>query len=150
MALKFTLSKDKDLSEVFNYNLEIFADNSDFTWKLDNISQKIKEGWEFFTVKFENEVVAAILVHADSKTDTFVTSNTPIRLNYQGNGFSHAIKEHFEEMAIERGLNRVTNLCRMDNFRGIGLNESHGYKKTGRKFGVHNEVEEWAKSITNK
>ena len=64
-----------------------------------------------------------------------ICKTTSIKMNYQGSGYSHKIKEFIEESAQKNKIKQVVNFCGIDNFRMYSLNESHGYKKTGRKLG---------------
>ena len=66
-------------------------------------------------------------------------------MNYQGSGYSHKIKEFIEQLAKKYKVEEVVNFCGIDNFRMYSLNESHGYKKTGRKVGPKEDVVEWIK-----
>ena len=70
-----------------------------------------------------------------------------IKMAFQGNGFSHQIKNFYEEEAKKQHLARLINYCPMDNFRMVALNESHGYKRTGKAFGVANNIIEWVKVL---
>ena len=92
----------------------------------------------------EQEIVAACFYKKED--DSLLTKNTGLKINHQGSGYSHAIKEFFEREAKKLGCSRLIHYCRIDNFRTYSLNESHGYKKTGNSF-QNGQVVEWAKSI---
>ena len=79
-----------------------------------------------------------------------MTKNTSLKMNYQGSGYSHKIKEFFEKVARERKLKKIVHYCGIDNFRMYSLNESHGYKKTPHKLGTNGRVVEWIKPIDGK
>jgi hypothetical protein len=68
-------------------------------------------------------------------------------MNFQGNGFSHMIKDFYEEVASDSGLARIVNYCPFDNFRMISLNERHDYKKTGNTLGDNSSIIEWEKNL---
>ena len=59
-------------------------------------------------------------------------------------------KEFIEESAQKNKIKQVVNFCGIDNFRMYSLNESHGYKKTGRKLGKKGTVVEWVKGLGKK
>ena len=42
-----------------------------------------------------------------------LTKNTAIKMNYQGSGYSHEIKDFFEEVADENGLESIEMLSRV-------------------------------------
>jgi predicted GNAT family acetyltransferase len=96
-------------------------------------------------VMTDDEIVAAVLMRKDG--DTLFTKNTPIKMAFQGNGFSHQIKNFYEEEAKKQHIRKVINYCPVDNFRMIALNESHGYKRTGNSFGTSNNIIEWVKVL---
>ncbi|MFZ4714370.1 MAG: hypothetical protein ACOYL6_11680 [Bacteriovoracaceae bacterium] len=137
---------DDDLLKIYNYNVQVFTDTPDFNWSLDNIKQEIKDGWKLYSVSAEDQqIVAALFVK--QTPDSLLTKATPIKLEYQGNGFSHQIKEFFEQMAKKQKLKKVVNYCRMDNFRMISLNETHGYSRTNRAIDLDGTLVEWEKNI---
>src|SRR5690606_9937208 len=115
----------QEINRIFNFDANAFASAQDFDWTEANIKKEIQEGWQLYSASFEGEVVAAIFMKPNQ--DTLYTKNTPIKLNYQGNGFSHQIKEYYEKIAKEQGLGRIVNYCKADNFRMISLNEGHDY-----------------------
>ena len=112
------------------FDMQAFTDTQDFSWSLDNIKKEVRTGWKLFSVMTDDEIVAAVLMKKDG--DTLFTKNTPIKMAFQGNGFSHQIKEFYEVEAKKQQIARVVNYCPVDNFRMIALNESHGYKRTGK------------------
>lgn len=136
----------KDILDTYNYNVEVFAESPDFGWSLDKIKSEIKDGWKLLSVKRGDEIVAAAFVRVDR--GVLFTKNTPIKIDYQGNGFSHQIKEYFDELAKEKKVNKIVNFCPADSFRMISLNERHGYKKTGKTHGDNNFLVEWEKKVS--
>jgi predicted GNAT family acetyltransferase len=144
--LIFEKTKNNDeIKEVYNFNTEAFADASDFRWSVDSLKKELKEGWNLYSVRFDDEIVAAALTKKDA--DSLLTKNTAIKINFQGNGFSHMIKDWYEELAKEEGVHKIINYCPFDNFRMISLNERHNYKKTGKMLGDSKTIIEWEKSI---
>lgn len=111
---------------------------------MDEIRNEVSEGWELYSVMVDGEIIAALFFMTDK--DTLYTKNTAIKVNYQGSGFSHKIKEYFEKVAREKGLKHIAHYCRIDNFRMYSLNESHGYRKTQKKMG-DGQVVEWMKDL---
>ncbi len=137
--------KEEEVVNLSKFDMQAFTDTQDFSWNLDNIKKEVKTGWKLFSVMAEEEIVAAVLMKKDG--DTLFTKNTPIKMAFQGNGFSHRIKDFYENEARKSQIRRVINYCPMDNFRMIALNESHGYKRTGKAFGVANNIIEWVKVL---
>ena len=137
--------KEEEVVNLSRFDIQAFTDTQDFSWTLDNIKKEVKTGWKLFSVMTENEIVAAVLLRKED--DTLFTKNTPIKMAFQGNGFSHQIKHFYEEEAKKHQIHRVVNYCPVDNFRMIALNESHGYKRTGNAFGVSNNIIEWVKVL---
>jgi len=146
IKLSFNPSTDnKDIKEVYNFNVKAFADTQDFNWTEENIKQELEDGWILYSAKFEKDIVAALFVKVDG--ETLLTKNTPVKLSHQGNGFSHIIKEFYERFAQDHSLNKIINYCPNDNFRMISLNEGHDYKKTGKMLGPNKNLIEWEKVI---
>jgi hypothetical protein len=137
--------KEEDVVNLSKFDIQAFTDTQDFSWTLDNIKKEVKVGWKLFSVTTDNEIVAAVLMRKDG--DTLFTKNTPIKIAFQGNGFSHQIKNFYEDEAKKQNIRRLINYCPSDNFRMIALNESHGYKRTGNAFGINNNIIEWVKVI---
>ena len=137
--------KEEDVVNLSRFDIQAFTDTQDFSWTLDNIKKEVKTGWKLFSVMTDNEIVAAVLMRKED--DTLFTKNTPIKMAFQGNGFSHQIKHFYEEEAKKHQIHRVVNYCPVDNFRMIALNESHEYKRTGNAFGVNNNIIEWVKVL---
>lgn len=133
---------DNDVKDVYNFNVVAFADSTDFNWTEDNIKSQVKDGWELFSVNYDGDIVAAAFVKIDGVN--LYTKNTPIKLIHQGNGFSHKIKDFYEEFAKGKGVKTIFNYCPSDNFRMISLNEGHDYKKTANE---NNGIIEWQKNI---
>ncbi|MBT4790699.1 MAG: hypothetical protein HON90_03945 [Halobacteriovoraceae bacterium] len=138
-------SSNNELNEIYNFNTIAFADSQDFAWSKENIKKEIKSGWEVISVKIENDIICALFLKEEQ--DCLLTKNTPIKLNYQGQGLSHIIKDYYEDYAKSKSLTGVLNYCPADNFRMIALNESHGYTKTGRNLDGNNSMIEWEKNL---
>lgn len=136
---------EKAIQEIYNFNVQAFADAQDFDWSVKNLKNEIKDGWSLFSVNFNNDIVAALFMK--EKEGTLYTKNTPIKMNFQGNGFSHMIKDFYEEIAKEKGIHRIINYCPFDNFRMISLNERHKYVKTGKTLGNAHHLIEWEKNL---
>jgi predicted GNAT family acetyltransferase len=137
--------KEEELVNLSNFDIQAFTDTQDFSWSLDNIKKEVKTGWKLYSVMTEEEIVAAVLVKRDG--DALLTKNTPIKMAFQGNGFSHQIKNFYEQEAKKSHIRKVVNFCPVDNFRMIALNESHGYQRTGNAFGLDSSIIEWEKVL---
>ncbi|MBP9674706.1 MAG: hypothetical protein KBD63_06380 [Bacteriovoracaceae bacterium] len=137
-------TKSKEIENAFNFNAEVFSQSPEFEWSLSNIKKKMKEGWELYSISSDAHIIAAALAKIDQ--EGLYTLTTPIKLDFQGHGYSHQIKDFFEKMAKEKHLSKVFNYCHMENFRLISLNETHGYIKTGRT-SENTEVFEWSKDV---
>lgn len=137
--------KEEEVVNLSKFDIQAFTDTQDFSWTLDNIKKEVKTGWKLYSVMTDEEIVAAVLMRKDG--DTLFTKNTPIKMAFQGNGFSHQIKNFYETEAKKQNIHRLINYCPVDNFRMIALNESHGYKRTGNAFGVSNNIIEWVKVL---
>jgi len=146
MKLNFKKAKtEKDVQSIYDYNIDAFSDSPDFKWSMDEIKKEVSEGWELYSLMHENEIVAAVFYKIED--DSLLTKNTAIKIDHQGAGLSHSIKEFFEKVAREKKLKRIYHYCRIDNFRMYSLNESHQYKKTPRKIGPDGLVVEWVKTL---
>lgn len=144
--LTFKLSQSKsDFENLFNYNVDVFTETPDLQWSVDSLEKESKNGWMVYSVQVGDEIIAAAFLKAED--DSLLTKNTPIKLLYQGNGYSHAIKEFFEKEALKLSLKNVINICPSDNFRMISLNETHGYIKTGNVLGQEKTLVEWKKTL---
>ena len=136
---------DAELNKIFNFNVMVFADSQNFEWTKENIKKEIKDGWNIYSAVVEKEIICALFIKDDK--DKLLTKNTPIKLSYQGNGFSHHIKDFYEEYAKDKGINTVINYCPDDNFRMISLNEGHDYKRTGEVYKDTSNMIEWVKKL---
>ena len=146
MKLKFQLAKSKDdVRSVYEYNIDAFSESPDFGWNLDEIQKEIKSGWDLYSANLNDEVIAAVFLKKD-KTILY-SKTTSIKINFQGSGYSHKIKEVIEDSAKKMKAKEIINFCGIDNFRMYSLNESHGYTKTGRKLGDNGQVVEWKKVV---
>jgi hypothetical protein len=144
--LHFIHSTSKDqIEQIYNFNVQAFTDSHDFNWTKENIQNEIKAGWNLYSVQIDNDIVCALFLKEEA--NTLFTKNTPIKINYQGNGFSHLIKEFYEDYANSNNLQRVVNYCPIDNFRMISLNEGHDYTKTGQTLGGNDQMLEWEKIL---
>jgi RimJ/RimL family protein N-acetyltransferase len=140
------VKKESEIEDLSNFEIQVFTDSQDLQWNLVNIKKEIKDGWRLYSVKFGADTIAALFLKNDR--DSLYTKNTPIKLAFQGNGFSHRIKDFYEREAERLRLKRVVNYCPVDNFRMIALNESHGYRKTGNHLGSHGSIVEWEKIVS--
>lgn len=138
-------SSDKALNDIYNFNVQVFAGSQDFEWTKDNLKNEMKDGWDIFSVNIDKDIICALFVKNDK--DKLLTKNTPIKMNFQGNGFSHIIKDFYEDYAKEYGITTVINYCPDDNFRMISLNEGHGYKRTGNTLKNASNMIEWVKEL---
>lgn len=137
--------KEEEILNLSKFDVQAFTDTQDFSWTLENIKKELKTGWKLYSVLTDDEIVAAVLVKRDG--DSLHTRNTPIKMAFQGNGFSHQIKNFYEDEAKKLHITKVVNYCPVDNFRMIALNESHGYKRTGNSFGNNQNIIEWIKVL---
>lgn len=137
--------KEEEVATLAKFDIQAFTDTPDFQWNAENIKRERKSGWKLYSVSTGNEIVAALFLKHDA--ETLYTKNTPIKIAFQGNGFSHQIKDFYEREAGRLQLQRVVNYCPVDNFRMIALNESHGYRKTGNLLGTNKGVAEWEKIV---
>lgn len=146
MKLTFKKAKtEKDIKEIYDHNIDAFSDSPDFKWTFEEIKKEVADGWELFSLIDDSEIVAAVFYKIED--DSLLTKNTAIKIDHQGAGLSHSIKEFFEKVARDKKLKRIYHYCRIDNFRMYSLNESHQYKKTPRKLGPEGLVVEWEKKI---
>ena len=144
--LKFEKIKShSDIEKVYNYDVEVFTETPDFDWTLDSIKDEVKDGWQLYAVTLGEEIVAAAFMKEEG--GALLTKNTPIKMIYQGNGYSHRIKDFFEDMAKEKKTPKVFHYCSSHNFRMIALNESHGYERTPKTFDGLKYMTEWEKPI---
>jgi predicted GNAT family acetyltransferase len=144
--LSFVSTKNlDDIEKLYNYDAEVFTDSPDFVWSLDNLKKELKEGWKIYSVMLDNEIVAAAFLKEEK--DGLHTKNTPVKLIYQGNGFSHQIKDFFEDQAREMKIHNILHYCSSHNFRMISLNESHGYERLDTEFAENQYLTEWKKII---
>lgn len=150
MALKFKLNKSlNEIKEVYNHNVSAFSDTQDFDWTIDSIKKEVDKGWKLYSALEQDQIIAAMFVKEDSTAHALYTKNTPIRMEFRGKGYSHEIKDFYEELAKEEGLKKVVNYCSQDNFRMVSLNERHGYKTTGNKIEGNSVLVEWAKDVND-
>ena len=146
MSLEFHhTTKEKDIQAVYDHNIDAFSDSPDFKWNLQEIKNEIKGGWDLYSVTQDKEIVAALFV---SVVDGgLYTKNTGLKMHHQGSGFSHEIKEFYENLAREKKLSKIIHYCRIDNFRMYSLNESHGYRKAEKPVDEEGLVVEWTKVL---
>ena len=146
MKLNFTkANSNQEIKNVFDYNIDAFSDSPDFKWTYDELKKEVENGWELFSVNLGEEVIAALFFRLDKKV--LYSKNTAIKMNYQGSGYSHKIKDFFEEKALELKAKEIHHYCRIDNFRMYSLNESHGYSQTLSSNDDENLVVEWKKEL---
>jgi len=141
----FKAKKTKEINEIYDYTTDAFSDTPDFKWNLEEIEQEVKDGWTLCGVKNKDkEIVAALFYQLKSKS--LLTKNTGLRIDHQGSGYSHAIKDYFEQTAKELKAKSIVHYCRIDNFRMYSLNESHGYSKTGLD-SEDDQIVKWEKNL---
>lgn len=140
------VKKEEEITAISNFDIQVFTDSRDLQWNIDNIRREMKNGWKLYSVTYGPDTVAALFMKNDK--ESLFTKNTPIKLAFQGNGFSHRIKDFYEHEADRLQLKRVVNYCPVDNFRMIALNESHGYRKTGNSLGDSRSIVEWEKIVS--
>lgn len=135
--------KTKDFREIYGHNLDVFSESPDFEWTYDDIRREVEEGWELYSVKVQEEIIAALFCKVDQ--GRLLTKNTALKMNFQGRGLSHKIKDFFEEMAAGRKVSSISHYCRVDDFRAYSLNEGHGYKRVDKTPSSKDRVVEWVK-----
>lgn len=141
----FSADKPKEMKKVYEYTIDAFSDSPDFNWNLEEIKNEVKDGWSLYGVcNADNEIVAAVFFRLED--GALLTKNTGLKINHQGSGYNHEIKEFFEEKANELGARCIRHYCRIDNFRMYSLNESHGYKKTANTID-DGQIVEWEKPL---
>lgn len=146
MELVFKKAKtEKEIEDIFKYNFDAFTEGPDFKWTLEDIHHELQDGWELAAVMLEEEIIAAVFYR--KQKNTLFTKNTTVKMNYQGHGHSHRIKEFFERKGEELKVRSIVHYCSIDDFRTYSLNESHGYEKTDRKLGKNGHVVEWKKEL---
>jgi hypothetical protein len=141
----FSADKPKEIKKVYEYTIDAFSDTPDFNWNLEEIKREVKDGWSLYGVgNEEDEIVAAVFFRLED--GALLTKNTGLKINHQGAGYNHEIKEFFESKAKELKAKFIKHYCRIDNFRMYSLNESHGYKKTPDKLD-DGQIVEWVKVL---
>ncbi len=138
-------STDKEVEDIFYHNISAFFDSEEFDWTVPWLKSQKKSGWRIFGVHSEKEIIAAFFYKKEG--DSVITKQTPVKINHQGHGVSHRIKDKIEELASEDGVESIYNYCAIDNFRMVALNESHGYKKTGNNAEGKKTLAEWKKKL---
>ena len=138
-------SATSQIKDIYNFNVKAFADSQDFSWSEENIKKEMASGWSLHSVLVDKEIICALFMKEEGVA--LLTKNTPIKITHQGNGYSHKIKDFYEEYAQEQGLKKVINYCPADNFRMVALNESHGYDKTGSEIVGNVNMIEWEKEL---
>ncbi|OIQ17799.1 MAG: hypothetical protein BM556_10235 [Bacteriovorax sp. MedPE-SWde] len=138
-------TKDAEIKNVFDFNIDAFSDSPDFKWTLDDIRREVKDGWQLYSVNLGEEIIAAAFCKFDNSE--LHCKNTSIKMQHQGSGFSHRIMDYFEEQASFLKAAKIIHYCAIDNFRQYSLNESHGYVKSSKKLGRKGHTTEWVKTI---
>ena len=145
MTLRFQLAKtQKDLTDIYNYNMSAFFDAYEFHWSLPWLVEQKQEGWSIHQVYCAEQIIAAIFTKVAPKG--LMVKQTPLKFEFQGQGLSHKIKQHIELVAKRARQKNIFHYCAIDNFRMTALNESHGYHKTGGTLKNENIVE-WHKAL---
>lgn len=146
--LKFEeIKSSDDIEKVYNYDVEVFTETPDFDWTLQSIKEEVKDGWALYAATLGEQIIAATFLK-EEKGKGLLTKNTPIKMIFQGNGYSHRIKDFFENEAKKRKIGKVYHYCSSHNFRMISLNESHGYERTPAHFEEIKYLTEWEKSLS--
>ena len=143
MRLSFQLAKtQQDLRQVHAHNMSAFFDEDEFPWSFQWLEKMHHDGYSIYQVKCDGETIAALFTKKTKRG--LLSKHTPIKLNFQGNGLSHQIKDYIETLATKAKCGDIFHYCAMDNFRMAALNESHDYRKTGQRDG---NIVEWHKSL---
>ena len=135
--------KLKDFRDIYGHNLDVFSETPDFQWSYEEIKREVNEGWDLYSVKVDDVIIAAVFLKVEK--GRLLTKNTSLKMSYQGQGLSHQIKDFFEDIAKEQKITSIFHYCRIDDFRAYSLNEGHGYKKTNTD--PKDQVIEWVKEI---
>ena len=146
LALNFHEVKNQDeFDQIIRYDQSAFSTGVGFEWSLKGLELEKKRGWKIIGV-FNNEiVVASVLAKKEGKT--LLTKTSPVKLDFQGNGFSHQIKDYLEDYAKKNKCLSIRHFCRSDDFRGISLNETHGYKKVNFPENDDENISLWEKTL---
>ena len=140
--------KSKDFKDIYGHNLDIFSESPDFKWTYDDIKREVEEeGWELYSVKIEQDIIAALFFKVDESR--LLTKNTALKMNFQGSGYSHRIKEFFESVARRHRIDSIVHYCRIDDFRAYSLNESHGYRRMEDSSRIGDRVVAWIKRLSS-
>ena len=140
-----TVSNLGDINEMVNSHAEVFSAEPLVLWNEESVKNELNAGWNLYTVLFNKDMVAGLFVK--KQADRLVTKNTHLNIQYQGNAFSHRIKEFYEKLAEDENCSSVVNLCGGDHFRTIALNESHGYVLEEKDENEGHEIQIWSKKI---
>jgi predicted GNAT family acetyltransferase len=138
-------TSNKEIEAIYNYTIDAFSDSPDFKWTLKEIKQEFAGGWSIFSVDLAGEIIAALFLKLEK--GTLYTKNTAIKMQHQGSGYSHRMKEFFEESARKLSASKIIHYCRIDNFRMYSLNESHGYFKCQDSGGEDEHIVAWEKKL---
>ncbi len=133
-----------EIQKVYNFNVEVFSDGLGFDWSLDNLKKEMKKGWEVYAAQLGDEIIAVIFQKLED--ESLLTKHSQVKMEKRGHGLSHRIKEYLENIGKENNCKNIIHICEVDDFRMISLNETHGYKKTGRKLSKIT-LTEWAKKL---
>lgn len=142
------LKSVKSLEEILEFDVKAFMDLPGIEWTKKGLEKAKKDGWHIFSALISDSIVAAVMFQ--NTGNELHTKNTSIKLEHQGNAYSHAIKEFYEEKAAEFGASKIINLCRKDDFRTISLNETHGYEKEGSEETDEGIILLWSKTLDKK
>ena len=140
-----TISKVTEINDMVGNQKEVFSAEPLVIWNQESVENELDEGWNLYTVLFNKDMVAGLFVK--KQADKLITKNTHLNIQYQGNAFSHRIKEFYEELAENENCSSVVNLCGGDHFRTIALNESHGYILEKKDQSEGHEIQTWSKKI---
>ena len=141
-------TSDQDIQQIYEYTIDAFVDFSpESKWSIREIKNEVNDGWQLYGVFHKGKVISALFLKL--KGDALLTKNTAIEQDYQGSGFSHRIKEFYEQQARAAHLTKIVHYCAIDDFRMYSLNESHGYHKTDRHPDKHGLMTEWVRDLTD-
>ena len=141
-------TSDRDIQKIYEYTIDAFVDFSPETkWSIKEIKHELAEGWQLYGVLHKGQVISALFLKVQD--GALLTKNTAIEQDYQGAGFSHRIKEFFEQQARANHLSKIIHYCAIDDFRMYSLNESHGYHKVNRSPVQEHLLTEWVRDLND-
>ena len=68
MKLNFQKAKsNKDIKEVYEYNIDAFSESPDFNWNLKEIQNEVNDGWELYGAHLGDEIIGGCLFKEKQK-----------------------------------------------------------------------------------